>query len=94
MADSSPYETIHSYLSNTVAPYFKSYIKRGNDSGKSTTGSGGSAATGSSADGSVSGSQTGGQASGSANAGSAEGVDLPHRVDLHLINLLFKWRRK
>lgn len=30
LADASPYETLHSYLSNTVAPYFKSYIKRGN----------------------------------------------------------------
>ena len=29
LADSSPYETLHSYVSNTVAPYFKSYIKRG-----------------------------------------------------------------
>lgn len=26
--DSSPYETLHSYVSNTLAPYFKSYIKR------------------------------------------------------------------
>ena len=31
MADSSPYETLHSYVSNTVAPYFKSYIKRSAD---------------------------------------------------------------
>jgi hypothetical protein len=29
LADSSPYETLHSYVSNTLAPYFKSYIKRG-----------------------------------------------------------------
>ncbi len=28
LADSSPYETLHSYVSNTLAPYFKSYIKR------------------------------------------------------------------
>lgn len=29
LADASPYETLHSYVSNTLAPYFKSYIKRG-----------------------------------------------------------------
>ena len=29
LSDSSPYETLHSYVSNTLAPYFKSYIKRG-----------------------------------------------------------------
>ena len=29
LADSSPYETLHSFVSNTLAPYFKSYIKRG-----------------------------------------------------------------
>ena len=29
LADSSPYETLHSYVSNTLAPYFKSYVKRG-----------------------------------------------------------------
>lgn len=29
LADSSPFETLHSYISNTFAPYFKSYIKRG-----------------------------------------------------------------
>lgn len=29
LEDSSPYETLHSYVSNTLAPYFKSYIKRG-----------------------------------------------------------------
>ena len=32
LSDSSPYETLHSYVSNTLAPYFKSYIKRGHDS--------------------------------------------------------------
>lgn len=31
LADSSPYETLHSYVSNTLAPYFKSYMKRGSD---------------------------------------------------------------
>lgn len=25
--DGSPYETLHSYISKTVAPYFKSYVK-------------------------------------------------------------------
>jgi len=25
--DSSPYETLHSYISAAVAPYFKSYVK-------------------------------------------------------------------
>lgn len=33
LADASPYETLHSYVSNTLAPYFKSYIKRGNNEG-------------------------------------------------------------
>ncbi|RMZ92845.1 dynein heavy chain, partial [Brachionus plicatilis] len=27
--NSSPYDTFDSYASNTLAPYFKSYIKRG-----------------------------------------------------------------
>jgi dynein heavy chain 1 len=31
LADSSPYETLHSFVSNTVAPYFKSYVKRGGE---------------------------------------------------------------
>lgn len=26
-SDGSPYETLHSYISKTVAPYFKSYVK-------------------------------------------------------------------
>ena len=26
-SDGSPYETLHAYISNAVAPYFKSYIK-------------------------------------------------------------------
>ena len=26
-SDGSPYETLHAYVSNAVAPYFKSYIK-------------------------------------------------------------------
>jgi hypothetical protein len=30
LSDSSPYETLHSFVSNTLAPYFKSYIKRSN----------------------------------------------------------------
>jgi len=30
LADSSPYETLHSLVSNTLAPYFKSYVKRDN----------------------------------------------------------------
>ncbi len=34
LADSSPYETLHSYVSNTLAPYFKSYIKRNEMSSK------------------------------------------------------------
>lgn len=45
LEDSSPYETLHSYVSNTLAPYFKSYIKRGSSDLKlpvnvDTTGSG------------------------------------------------------
>ena len=36
LADSSPYETLHSFVSNTLAPYFKSYVKRGAESGKIT----------------------------------------------------------
>ncbi|RXG70211.1 Cytoplasmic dynein 1 heavy chain 1, partial [Armadillidium vulgare] len=31
LSDGSPYETLHSYVSNAVAPYFKSYVK---ESGK------------------------------------------------------------
>ena len=27
LSDASPYETLHSYVSNTLAPFFKSYIK-------------------------------------------------------------------
>lgn len=27
LSDGSPYETLHAYVSNAVAPYFKSYIK-------------------------------------------------------------------
>lgn len=27
MNDSSPYETLHSYVGSAIAPYFKSYIK-------------------------------------------------------------------
>ena len=27
LSDSSPYETLHSYVSSAVAPYFKSYVK-------------------------------------------------------------------
>lgn len=27
VSDGSPYETLHSYISKTVAPYFKSYVK-------------------------------------------------------------------
>ena len=34
MADSSPYETLHSIVSDTLAPYFKSYVKRGAKSGQ------------------------------------------------------------
>lgn len=26
-SEGSPYETLHSYISNAVGPYFKSYIK-------------------------------------------------------------------
>lgn len=26
-SEGSPYETLHSYISKTVAPYFKSYVK-------------------------------------------------------------------
>jgi dynein heavy chain 1 len=26
-SEGSPYETLHAYVSNAVAPYFKSYIK-------------------------------------------------------------------
>jgi hypothetical protein len=29
LEDSSPYETLHSFVANTLGPYFKSYIKRG-----------------------------------------------------------------
>ena len=25
--DASPYETLHSYISSAVAPYFKSYVR-------------------------------------------------------------------
>jgi dynein heavy chain 1 len=28
LADSSPYETLHAFVSNTLSPYFKSYVKR------------------------------------------------------------------
>ena len=28
LADASPYETLHSFVSNSIAPYFKSYVKR------------------------------------------------------------------
>lgn len=31
LSDGSPYETLHSYVSNAVAPYFKSFVK---ESGK------------------------------------------------------------
>ena len=27
LGDGSPYETLHSYVSNAVSPYFKSYIR-------------------------------------------------------------------
>ena len=27
LSDGSPYETLHAYVANAVAPYFKSYIK-------------------------------------------------------------------
>lgn len=27
LSEGSPYETLHSYISKTVAPYFKSYIR-------------------------------------------------------------------
>ena len=27
MSEGSPYETLHSYISNAVAPYFKSYVR-------------------------------------------------------------------
>jgi hypothetical protein len=33
LEDSSPYETMHSYVANTLAPYFKSYIKRNTSEG-------------------------------------------------------------
>jgi hypothetical protein len=29
LADASPFETLHSYVSHTLAPYFKSYVRRG-----------------------------------------------------------------
>lgn len=31
LSEDSPYETLHSFISNAVAPYFKSYIR---ESGK------------------------------------------------------------
>ena len=31
LSDGSPYETLHAYIANAVAPYFKSYVK---ESGK------------------------------------------------------------
>jgi dynein heavy chain 1 len=27
LSEGSPYETLHAFISNAVAPYFKSYIK-------------------------------------------------------------------
>ena len=27
LSDGNPYETLHSYVANAVAPYFKSYIR-------------------------------------------------------------------
>ena len=27
LSDGSPYETLHSYISNAVGPYFKSYVR-------------------------------------------------------------------
>lgn len=27
LSDASPYETLHSYISSAVAPYFKSYVQ-------------------------------------------------------------------
>lgn len=27
LSDGSPYETLHSYIANAVAPYFKSYVR-------------------------------------------------------------------